>query len=246
MHPHNQPLESLDLILREYVPSEEVCAELGRRSLFMFSGPFAVGKTTLMQNIESTSGDYSRVRSFTTRPCRSAEEQNNYRFIPHVDKSIEEIAAKATKGDLVQGMVHPTTKFIYGSELCDYGSGANALLDVVPKAVPSLERLPFRRSKIIEVVTLPDVWIDRVNSRGAQHNDRDRQARVIEARQNLSWALARSDVLWLDNSGNIGEVAERAVSLINNDSDQYDISARRLGEALLRQILLLEASFTRG
>lgn len=44
----NQLVERLDEILREYEPSEKICAELGKRTIIMFSGPFAVGKTTLM------------------------------------------------------------------------------------------------------------------------------------------------------------------------------------------------------
>lgn len=154
---HNQSIEQLDAILRDYSPSEKVCAEIGRKSIVMFSGPFAIGKTTLMQSIEKMDDNFSRTRSFTTRPCRSFSEQENYRFMPHTEDSIQEILGKATAGELVQGMVHPTTGYVYGSELCDYGDGGTALLDIVPKAIESIKKLPFRESRIIEVVTSPDI-----------------------------------------------------------------------------------------
>ena len=86
--------------------------------------------------------------------------------MPHTDDSIQEILGKAAAGELVQGMVHPTTGYVYGSELCDYGDGGTALLDIVPKAIESVEKLPFRKSRIIEVVTSPDIWQARVASRG--------------------------------------------------------------------------------
>lgn len=232
---HNQSIEQLDAILRDYSHSEKVRAEIGRKSIVMFSGPFAIGKTTLMQSIEKMDDNFSRTRSFTTRPCRSFSEQENYRFMPHTEDSIQEILGKATAGELVQGMVHPTTRYVYGSELRDYGDGSTALLDIVPKAVKSIEKLPFRESSIIEVVTSPDIWRARVASRGDQHDDADRFARVKEAKHNLEWALSRRDILWVDNSGAIQDVITAVLETIDGN-DTASHRARALGEALLRQV----------
>lgn len=44
---HNQSIDQLDTILRDYSPSEKVCTEIGRKSIVMFSGPFAIGKQLL-------------------------------------------------------------------------------------------------------------------------------------------------------------------------------------------------------
>ncbi len=232
---HNQSIDRLDIILRDYSPSEKVRAEIGRKSIVMFSGPFAIGKTTLMQSIEEIDDNFSRTRSFTTRPCRSLSEQENYRFMPHTEDSIQEILGKAVVGELVQGMVHPTTRYVYGSELCDYGGGGAALLDVVPKAIEPIEKLPFRESRIIEVVTSPDIWQARVVSRGDQHDDADRFARVKEAKHNLEWALNRRDVLWVDNSGAVQD----AINAVLETIDGNDTASQRaivLGEVLLRQV----------
>lgn len=232
---HNQSIEQLDAILRDYSPSEKVRAEIGRKSIVMFSGPFAIGKTTLMQSIEEIDDNFSRTRSFTTRPCRSLSEQENYRFMPHTEDSIQEILEKAAAGELVQGMIHPTTRYVYGSELCDYGGGDTALLDVVPKAIEPIEKLPFRESRIIEVVTSPDIWQARVVSRGDQHDDADRFARVKEAKHNLEWALSRRDVLWVDNSGAVQDVINVILETIDGN-DASSQRARALGEVLLRQV----------
>lgn len=132
-------------------------------------------------------------------------------------------------------MIHPTTRYVYGSELCDYGSGGAALLDVVPKAIEPIEKLPFRESRIIEVVTSPDIWQARVVSRGDQHDDADRFARVKEAKHNLEWALSRRDVLWVDNSGAVQDAINAILETID-ENDASSQRARALGGVLFRQI----------
>lgn len=231
----NQLVERLDEILRKYEPSEKICAELSKRTIIMFSEPFAVGKTTLMQSVEKASDDCSRIRDFTTRPCRSSSEEENYRFIPHDEENLQAIIRKAANRELVQGMVHPTTRFVYGSELADYRDGATVLLDAVPKAVEAIEQLPFRNSRIIEVVASPDVWHSRVTARGDQHDESDMQARIKEARHNLKWALGRDDVVWIDNSGDIEEATSCTLDVIRGHAVPSD-RAREL----LRQISMMQ------
>lgn len=231
----NQLVERLDEILREYEPSEKICAELSKRTIIMFSEPFAVGKTTLMQSVEKASDDCSRIRDFTTRPCRSSSEEENYRFIPRDEENLQAIIRKAANRELVQGMVHPTTRFVYGSELADYRDGATVLLDAVPKAVEAIEQLPFRNSRIIEVVASPDVWHSRVTARGDQHDESDMQARIKEARHNLKWALGRDDVVWIDNSGDIEEATSCTLDVIRGHAVPSD-RAREL----LRQISMMQ------
>ena len=231
----NQLVERLDEILREYEPSEKICAELSKRTIIMFSEPFAVGKTTLMQSVEKASDDCARIRDFTTRPCRSSSEEENYRFIPHDEENLQAIIRKAANRELVQGMVHPTTRFVYGSELADYRDGATVLLDAVPKAVEAIEQLPFRNSRIIEVVASPDVWHSRVTARGDQHDESDMQARIKEARHNLKWALGRDDVVWIDNSGDIEEATSCTLDVIRGHAVPSD-RAREL----LRQISMMQ------
>ena len=235
----NQLVERLDEILREYEPSEKICAELSKRTIIMFSEPFAVGKTTLMQSVEKASDDCSRIRDFTTRPCRSSSEEENYRFIPHDEENLQAIIRKAANRELVQGMVHPTTRFVYGSELADYRDGATVLLDAVPKAVEAIEQLPFRNSRIIEVVASPDVWHSRVTARGDQHDESDMQARIKEARHNLKWALGRDDVVWIDNSGDIEEATSCTLDVIRGHAVPSD-RARLIGKELLRQISMMQ------
>lgn len=234
----NQPINQLDKLLQGYEPSERVCLEIGRKSIVMFSGPFAIGKTSLMKSVESVDDNCSRTRGFTTRPCRDPSEQENYRFVPHTEENIQMIIEKATEKELVQGMVHPTTRFVYGSELLDYGDGSVALLDIVPKAVEPIMRLPFKSSRIIEVVASPDVWYSRVASRGGQHSETDRHARIKEAKINLEWALGRDDVIWIDNSGDMEDVTDVALEVIGGRTVSSS-KARSLGEKLLKQISTL-------
>lgn len=235
----NQLVERLDEILREYEPSEKICAGLGKRTIIMFSGPFAVGKTTLMQSVEKASDDCLRIRGFTTRPCRSSSEEENYRFVPHNEENLQAIIRKAVNRELVQGMVHPTTRFVYGSELADYGDGTTVLLDAVPKAVETIEQLPFRNSRIIEVVASPDVWHSRVTARDDQHDESDMQARIKEARHNLKWALGRDNVVWIDNSEDIEGATSYTLDVIRGLAVPSD-RARLIGKELLRQISMMQ------
>lgn len=154
-------------------------------------------------------------------------------------KKTQAIIRKAANRELVQGMVHPTTRFVYGSELADYGDGSTALLDVVPKAVEAIEQLPFRNSRIIEVVASPDVWHSRVTARGDQHDESDIQARIKEARHNLKWALGRDDVVWIDNSGDIEEATSYTLDVIRGHAVPSD-RARLIGKELLRQISMMQ------
>ncbi len=195
----------------------------------MFSGPFAVGKTTLMQSVEKASDDCLRIRGFTTRPCRSSSEEENYRFVPHNEENLQAIIRKAVNRELVQGMVHPTTRFVYGSELADYGDGTTVLLDAVPKAVETIEQLPFRNSRIIEVVASPDVWHSRVTARDDQHDESDMQARIKEARHNLKWALGRDNVVWIDNSEDIEGATSYTLDVIRGLAVPSD-RARLIGK----------------
>lgn len=160
------------------------------------------------------------------------------RVYSHTEQNIQMIIEKATKRELVQGMVHPTTGFVYGSELPDYGDGSIALLDVVPKAVKSIKRLPFKDSRIIEVVASPNTWYSRVASRGSQHSETDRHARIKEAKINLEWALGRDDVIWIDNSGDMEDVTDVALEVIGGRTVSSS-KARSLGEKLLKQISTL-------
>ena len=108
----------------------------------------------------------------------------------------------------------------------------------VPKAVKSMKRLPFKDSRIIEVVASPDTWYSLVASRGNQHSESDRHARIKEAKTNLEWALGRDDVIWIDNSGDMDDVTDVALEVIGGRAMSSN-KARLLGERLLKQISML-------
>lgn len=113
------------------------------------------------------------------------------------------------------------------------------VLHAVPKAVEAIEQLPFRNSRIIEVVASPDVWHSRVTARGDQHDKSDMQARIKEARHNLKWALGRDDVVWIDNSGDIEEATSCTLDVIRGHSVPSD-RARLIGKELLHQISMMQ------
>lgn len=62
------------------------------------------------------------------------------RVYSHTEQNIQMIIEKATKRELVQSIVHPTTRFVYGSELPDYGDGS-----IRPKGCQINEAATFQR-----------------------------------------------------------------------------------------------------
>lgn len=227
----------LDELSREYEASTATLDALREKTMIPLLGPFAVGKTTLMNEVARRHGSqFHRVRSFTTREPRSGESLETYTFLEHSETALRKIQEEAEKRELVQFMVHPNTGKVYGSTLDDYGTTPNVMLDIVPKALPPIEALPFKRLEKVEVVAAPQLWRDRMERRLVDNDPTDIANRLVEADDNLTWALEQGDnVTWLDNTA---PVHEGAASLKEIFDDEYSrsLDARFVGEALLREI----------
>jgi guanylate kinase len=103
-----------------YEPNQDVLRHLEPITMIPIIGPFAVGKSTVMQTIVEQEADFGRVQSFTTRPQRSDEADNEYRFLDDSSETLGNILSDINSGKLVQYAIHPTTSAIYGSDLQDY------------------------------------------------------------------------------------------------------------------------------
>lgn len=227
----------LDELSHEYEASTATLDALREKTMIPLLGPFAVGKTTLMDEVvQMHHSQFHRVRSFTTRKPRSGESLETYTFLEHSETTLRKIQEEAEKRELVQFMVHPNTGKVYGSTLDDYGTTPNVMLDIVPKALPPIEALPFKRIEKIEVVAVPQLWKDRMQQRFIDNDPTDIANRLTEADDNLTWALEQGDdITWLDNTTSIHEGASSLKEIVDGEYSR-SLDARFVGEALLREI----------
>lgn len=227
----------LDQLSRTYEASPATLDVLREKTMVPLLGPFAVGKTTLMDEaVHMYSDTFHRVRSFTTRKPRSGESLETYTFLEHSEATLQEIQEKAEERKLVQLMVHPTTGMVYGSTPNDYGTTPNVMLDIVPKALPPIEALPFERLEKVEVVAAPRLWRGRMEQRLIDNDPVDIANRLEEADDNLRWALEQGDdVTWLDNTAPVQESAAFLKEIVDGEYHR-SLDARFVGEALLREI----------
>ncbi len=215
-----------------YVPGSAVNDALHDVTLVPIVAPTAVGKSTCIQYVidhwpETSRAD--RCRSFTTRPHRDDEPEDQYRYFPHDETSLAYIANQARRNRLVQYAVHPSTGFIYGSEIGDY-TAPYMLIDALSSAVTALRLLPVRSLFEISLVCEPDVWLERFRSR--QSHPADARKRLTEGISSLEWSLGQSVMAWVDNSGEVAVTGAEIIGIVSNNHSP-DPSNRKIGERLL-------------
>lgn len=110
--------------------------------IFAFVGPSGSGKSTLIAEMLRRFPDrLAVIKSVTTRPKRSAEDDMNYRFI-----TVEEGDALMDAGRLIQG-VHYAGNF-YGNDRKDvedvFASGKHGITALVEDGVRNFRNAGFR------------------------------------------------------------------------------------------------------
>lgn len=224
-----------------YTPATETTDHLRAIVMAPIIGPVAVGKSTLMDCIKALCPDeFGRVMSFTTRPIRTSEAITEYRFLPHTEATLEALLKSIENGQLVQYAVHPTTGFIYGSDISDYPK-KYMMLDTLSGAVDGLRKLPFKRMAEIILVTTPEewsvrfAWRQRLQANSPEPDDGPK--RIREGILSLQWSLDQGDaVSWLTNNAGEQEItALRAVDIIKNGRAS-NVHARRVGAKLLKSM----------
>lgn len=189
----------IEAMAQTYVPSQETAEFLPERSLGLIIGPFATGKSTLIDQAIRSDNRFGRAVSFTTRDPRPQENYDQYDFRPHTIEALEGIRRQAKAQELVQLAVHPQTWRVYGSTVATYQRPIS-LIDVMASAAEPMLRIPFKNHFIVGVVCEPEVHIARSQA-VARHDADDIQKRTIEGVQSLDWLLDRQDeVFWINNT----------------------------------------------
>ncbi len=180
----------------DFYPSVEVVEQLRTRTLVAFIGAMAVGKTTCMEQVAKLDTEFAVVKSFATRPRRTNEPDNDYRFLDGTE-DLDRIAAMVASrsGGLVQYGVHPTTGHVYGSEISDYNQ-PYSMLATLTKNVEVLRQTPFGKMVELTLVTEPTEWLRRFRKKGFSANEA--KQRALEGKQSLEWSLDQGDnMVWV-------------------------------------------------
>jgi guanylate kinase len=167
---------------------------LASKTLIMLVGPTAIGKSTLMNEAVRQDARFSRVKSFTTRPKRSNDEENQYFYF-----SDTELHEQTEGGSIVTDVIFPTTGYHYGTTIHSYGTEFN-LLDTLSHSVESYRQLPFKTTVTVSLTASSDDWRRWLEQRYPV-TSQDRMKRIEEAVMSIEWSLHQtSGHRWLVNN----------------------------------------------
>jgi hypothetical protein len=231
-------VDQIKEVEKTYSASNTLLTGLKGTVLVAVVGPFAVGKTTLMRAVEQQNKNFTIVRSFTTRPRRSNEAPDTYRFLPHTEASLQNILTLLHDGKLVQIAVHPSTGYIYGSNVEDYRNKFS-LMAIFSFAMAEFRALPFGSMKELAIVTSPADWLARVKELPKVIGDEDTKKRLFEAESSLEWLLTQGNELaWVVNdNGQIDKATKETIGLCKG-GNQPNPNNRLVGEQLLQTVRL--------
>ncbi len=222
-------VDEISVLADGYEASNEIADILRQRELVPLIGPFAVGKSAIMNATIELDSEFGRVRSFTTRPQRPNEDGGTYNFLAHDTPTLGQIRDDVQGRKLVQVIVHPTTGNVYGSNIDSYGA-PYSMLDTMPTSLPGLEVLPFRRIHKVAIAVPPEVWQGRLAERAGNGNEDDLRKRVREGVANLEWSLDQGqDLSWVVNGDrDIRDTAGELISTIRNGGSEASVVAGRI------------------
>jgi guanylate kinase len=216
-----------------YQPSSVILNQLGQTVFVPLIGAFAVGKTATIKAVSQIDPDFGGVHSLTTRRPRAGETSSDFVFLNHNEAGLKRLVKDIKLGSLVQFTVHPTTHYVYGSDIVAY-QNQYSMLAMLPEAIPKNIMNSFRSVETIVMVTRPDEWLQRIAERRKVGFDGDLQKRLKEGINNLEWCLNQTSGLnWIDNSGRaIEETAQELISIVKY-GQKSNPSVKNVGKQLL-------------
>ena len=239
--PGQEPsLSEIETLIKDgaenYYPNPAVAEHLQAIHLVNVIGPWAVGKTTIMRNAVARDPDFGMKLGLTSRPVRQGESSRSSRFFPHNQAGLNAIYDKLTSGNLVQIKVHPTSGYIYASEVEDYQK-PYVVLDTMASAVEEVHRLPFRGFTDVALAAPVDDWVKRIKLNSNGVSQEYITARLEEAHMNLSWSLEQGDnVSWVLNKNGESDSAALSVIALARNVLRPNPSNRKYGEQMLKAL----------
>lgn len=197
-----------------YQASNEVKDRLSRVKLLAVVGPTGVGKTTLINNLETPF-----VISDVTRDMRDGEKNNNnYRFRDDYFQILSEIKS----GGFVQFVVSEEGDF-YGTNIDAYPGVGWCSMAIFATAIPDFRKLGF--AEVVPVYIMPPGYVEWMHRVGEQR-DHDLDARIKEAVISIKTALADGDYFFVLND-NV-ELAVKDLKAIMDGGENVDDHRSRL------------------
>lgn len=193
-------LDTARLLQLQYRPNEEIVNQLHEKTLAMVVAPSACGKSYLTQSIATHDAECARVVDFTTRPQRADDPIGEFQYFAHDDASVSAILDTIHRHEVVQYMVHPTTGYLYWTEIRNY-PGTYNVLETISNVVTVLRTLPFARTLVVGVVVETTQWQQWFNARFPA-SDPERIKRLQEAVSSLEWLtdVTHADLIhWVIN-----------------------------------------------
>lgn len=195
-----QRLDTARVLQLQYRPNDEITAAMRTKTLAMVVAPSACGKSYLTEQIAAKDPECARVIDFTTRPRRTDDPAGEFEYFAHDDTSVSAILDAIHRRDLVQYMVHPTTGYLYWTEIRNYPGRYN-VLETISSVVTVLRTLPFERTLVIGVVVEHEQWQQWFDARFPA-TDPERLKRLQEAVTSLEWLtdITHADLIhWVIN-----------------------------------------------
>lgn len=230
----NNPDSSQFVALKEqeatYEPNESVKSVLSNKSLIMIVGPSAVGKSYIIDRLVMEGRHFGKVRSFSTREPRPDDVPSTMQSIP--DSDVDDLIDRIKSGDVVSYMTFSATQHIYGTFADSYPAQYN-LMPTMARSVATYQKLPFKQTTVVGVVTSPDNWKKWFNERSFA-SESERIGRLEEAYESVQWILDHPEVsIVVNHSDNILETTDMIADIVHRGTQHRDeLAARALLEAI--------------
>ncbi len=206
--------------------------QLREKTLVMLVAPSAMGKSTILQTVVSSSNDCERVRGFTTRQPRANDLSDQFFYLTK-----EELASKKAAGEVMTEVIFPTTGESYGT-LSESYSGSYCVLETLANSVAMYRALPFKQTFTLSLTTTPERWQRWFHERYPEMNA-EAKKRLQEAVLSIEWSLSQTDNhMWLVNDGTPDEVAARLLAIVGGEAngDDGDRYARAIMELAKQEV----------
>jgi guanylate kinase len=231
-------LNALVELQASFDPNETIKRALGLKTLTMLVGPSQIGKSTSLRLAEEMAPGFVRIPSFTTRSRLPRDTDGLYRYVNHNDDNeMKNLISSIEERNIVQFVIHPETKSLYGSDLADY-KDEHALVDTLYNNVEQMRRVGFGKTVTAALVAQPEEWLSRFINAYPLSNE-EHIKRLREGTQSLTWMLDQDEesLFWIQSKkANVQATSQRIVDITLNDSESTNGGLRVLAEGMLKRI----------
>lgn len=213
-------VETLERARRDqqyWLPSLSVRKQLATRSFVALMAPPQMGKSTVLDALQTLDQRFGRVPGFTTRPVEARDQHDVMVHFPHTFETVTDLLGGHVHGPLVQYNVFQTG-YLYGTLLDDYNHEIN-VKEVATGAIKTFQSLGFKSMLKCGLVTDVALWRDRFTSVYPEGHP-ERTKRLAESRQSVSDLRTMDNVVLIENRAGHPELAAAEIRDIFDNHSQ--------------------------